>query len=164
LPNDGLSHHNLCGKIRWKEEEAVNKNMAINILHFSNAEDFAGFVVQEIVEAKKTILSHTQELNDASRRLDNLSIGDGKKKPKWFGANLQERTRQREIEGFKILVNPTPDYELSILDEAIKAAQDRLEAFERLEKHLLPSLKDHTKITVISEDGIPIGFMYKEDL
>ena len=139
--------------------------MAINLLFFSTSEDFAGYVIQEIVEAKKMILSHTQKLNEASRRFDNNSLpkGDGRKKPKWGGSELPGNTKQQEVEGFKILVNPTPNYELSILDEAIKSAQDRLEVFERIEKHLLPGLKNHAKITAILEDELPIAFMYNEE-
>lgn len=142
--------------------------MAINLLFFTTSEDFAGYVIQEIVEAKKTVLSHMQRLNEASRRLDNNNNspqkGDGKKKSKWAGSDLpQENTKQQEVEGFRILVNPTPNYELSILDEAIKSVQDRLDVFERIEKHLLPSLKNHAKITAILEDELPIAFMYNEE-
>lgn len=139
--------------------------MAINLLFFSTSEDFAGYVIQEIVEAKKTILSHTQKLNDASKRFDNNSLpkSDGGKKPKWRGSELPGNTKQQEVEGFKILVNPTPNYELSILDEAIKTVQERLEVFERIEKHLLPGLKNHAKITAILEDELPIAFMYNEE-
>jgi hypothetical protein len=77
--------------------------------------------------------------------------------------SARKHKTEREIEGFKILVNPTPNYELSILDEAIKSVQERLEALESIEKHLLPSLRNHAKITAIFEDGLPIAFMYNED-
>lgn len=128
------------------------------------AEDFEGYVIQEIAEAKKTVLSHTQRLNDASKRFDNLMPkGDGKKKPRWMGSDLPGNTMQREVEGFKVLVNPTPNYELSILDEAIKSTQERLGAFEKIEKHLLPGLKNHAAISVIFDDGLPIAFMYNEE-
>jgi hypothetical protein len=137
--------------------------LAINLLFFSTSEDFAAYVIQEIVGAKKTILSHMQRLNEASRRFDSSPKGDGRKKPKWGGSELPGNTKQQEVEGFKILVNPTPNYELSILDEAIKSAQDRLEVFERIEKHLLPGLKNHAKITAILEDELPIAFMYNEE-
>lgn len=138
--------------------------MAINLLYFSTAEDFTGYVIQEIAEAKRAILSHTQRLNDASRRFDSLPKDNGKKKlMKRAESESPGNTRQREVEGFRILVNPTPNYELSILDEAIRSAQERLEALERLEKHLLPDLKNHAKITAIFEDGLPIAFMYNED-
>ena len=139
--------------------------MAINLLFFSTSEDFAGYVIHEIVEAKKTVLSHTQKLNEASRRFNNNSLpkGDGKKKSKWGRSELPGNTKQEEVEGFRILVNPTPNYELSILDEAIKSVQERLQVFERIEKHLLPGLKNHAKVTAILEDDLPIAFMYNEE-
>lgn len=139
--------------------------MAINLLYFSNPKDFEGYVIQEIADAKKTILSYSEKLNNASKRYESLPKGDGKKKAKWTGggSDLLGNTKQQEVEGFRILVNPTPNYELSILDEAIKSTQERLEALEKIEKHLMPSLQNHPNITAIFDDGIPIAFMYGEE-
>lgn len=141
--------------------------MAINLLYFSTSTDFAAYVMHEIAEAKKTILSHTQKLNDASKRFDALPKSGGKNngnRSKWIGQDLSGNTKQREVEGFKILINPTPNYELSILDEAIKSVQERLEAFENIDKHILPGLKSQGRITAIFEEGLPIAFMmYNED-
>jgi hypothetical protein len=141
--------------------------MAIDLLYFSTSDDFARYVMHEIGEAKKTILSYTQKLNDASKRFDALPKSGGKNnsnKSKWTGQDLSGNTKQREVEGFKILINPTPNYELSILDEAIKSSQERLEAFEKIDKHLLPGLKNRGMITAIFEDGLPIAFMmYNEE-
>ncbi len=139
--------------------------MAINLLYFSNPKDFEGYVLQEIAEAKKTILSYTEKLNNASRRYESLPKGDGKKKSKWTGggSDVPASTKQQEVEGFKILVNPTPNYELSVLDEAIRSVQERLEALEKIEKRLMPVLQNHPNITAIFDDGIPVAFMYGEE-
>ncbi len=139
--------------------------MAINLLYFSNPKDFEGYIIQEIADAKKTILSHTEKLNDAVKRYENLPKSDGKKKSKWTGGGTLDsagNTMQQEVEGFRILVNPTPNYELSILDEAIKSAQDRLEALEKIETHLMTSLQNHPNITAVFNDGVPVAFMYGE--
>jgi hypothetical protein len=140
--------------------------LAINLLYFSNPKDFEGYVIQEIADAKKTILSYSEKLNTASKRYESLPKGDGKKKSKWTGgggSDILGNTKQQEVEGFKILVNPTPNYELSILDEAIRSVQERLEALEKIEKHLMPNLRDHPNITAIFDDGIPVAFMYGEE-
>ena len=70
--------------------------------------------------------------------------------------------KQVEIEGLKVLINPTPSYELPVLDEAIGYIQTKLEALERIKKYLLPSLKSYAKITAIYDEGIPQAFMCYE--
>jgi hypothetical protein len=68
--------------------------------------------------------------------------------------------KQAEVAGFKVLMNPTPMYELNILDEAVSSAQDRIDVLERAKKELLPAIREgNAKIAVIFYDGMPEAFM-----
>ena len=71
----------------------------------------------------------------------------------------QSNTRQMDIAGFKVLVNPTANYELNLLDEATKSVQEKIESLERIRKQFIPSLKNG-KIAAILDDGIPTAFMH----
>lgn len=136
--------------------------MVISLLFFPSLHDFASHIDREIVDAKDSLLHHTQKLNDSRKRYD-LALSSNDQKPKNRNQNnASGNTKHVEIEGFRILVNPTPNYELSILDECIAPIHGKLEALERIKKHLLPSLKNCKEITVILEDGIPTAFMCYE--
>jgi hypothetical protein len=63
------------------------------------------------------------------------------------------------VAGFKVLTNPTPLYELNVLDEVVGFTQDKIDALERTKNELLPTLQDKRKIAVISYDGTPEAFM-----
>jgi hypothetical protein len=132
--------------------------MGIIISFFESREDLSKYVEQQLAEAKNTLLSHSRRLSEAQKRFDLEGGGqDGKKK-----REKQNDTKQSDIAGFKVLINPTANYELNLLDEATKSVQEKIEVLERVRNQFLPNLKNG-KISAIFDDGIPTAFMHYPD-
>lgn len=129
--------------------------MGIVISFFDSIEDLSRHMDQQLAETRKVLLSHSKKVDEARKKFDEAGMGREDKK-KWEG---QGGTKQTEVSGFKVLVNPTANYELNLLDEAIRSAQQKIEALERVTKQLLPSLKNG-RIAAIFDDGIPTAFMH----
>lgn len=123
--------------------------MGITVSFFSSAQELAGFLEQQRAETKNLLLSLSKTFNQARKEFDGAKT-DSKSKG---------GTRQEEMEGFRVLENPAASYELNLLDEAIKSAQEKVEALERAGR-LTPKLKTSTKVVAIFDGGIPTAFMY----
>jgi flagellar motility protein MotE (MotC chaperone) len=68
-------------------------------------------------------------------------------------------TKQLSASGFKILINPTKEHELILMEETFSTLQNKLDAYERV-KELYPRLQgQNMKIGVILDDGLPTAFM-----
>jgi hypothetical protein len=129
--------------------------MGVSIAFFESVADCGRYVDQQIVEAKRLLMSYTKQVEEVRVRYESAPKAE---------ANLKSRAsrpslRQAEVAGFKVLTNPTPLYELNILDEVVGFTQDRIDALERTKNELLPTLQDKRKIAVISYDGTPEAFM-----
>ena len=57
-------------------------------------------------------------------------------------------------------MNPSAEYEASILDEAIRTVQEKIEKMEKIQQQVIPLLKNSSKLAVISIDDFPTAFMY----
>ena len=132
--------------------------MGIIILFFESKEDLSKYIELQLTEAKNTLLSHSRRLSEAQRRADLEGGGQNNKKKQ----DNQNNTRQTDIAGFKVLINPAANYELNLLDEATKSVQEKIEVLERIRKQFLPSLKNG-KIAAVLDDGIPTAFMHYTD-
>ena len=92
----------------------IETRMGIVILFFESIEDLSRYIEQQLVEAKSTLLSQSRRLSEAQKRFDMERVGQDTAKKR----EKQSNTRQMDIAGFKVLVNPTANYELNLLDEA----------------------------------------------
>lgn len=131
--------------------------MGISVAFFDSIDVLAKYVEDELKQANEAYFLYTRKIEDARTTYTKGSLS---KK-----GSMDGRSRsavQKEIGGFKVLTNPTSEYELNILDEALKATQDRIDALKRVKKELVPSFKQNGRIAAIFEDEIPIAFMYYE--
>lgn len=138
--------------------------MAITTVAFQSAEEFTKFIDQEIVQMKKTLGVHMKQVEEIRQRYEKLKkrydtikrLMEGKKE----ADDLNPETKQLEVAGFKVLMNPTAEYELSLMENVVSSLQEKLNAFER-SKELLPllSAEERLTVTMVLDDGIPTGFM-----
>ena len=136
----------------------IDARMGIIISFFESKEDLSKYIEQQLTEAKNTLLSHSRRLSEAQKRFDLEGRGQDSKKKR----EKQNDTKQSDIAGFKVLINPTANYELNLLDEATKSVQEKIEVLERVRNQFLPNLKNG-KISAIFDDGIPTAFMHYTD-
>jgi hypothetical protein len=137
---------------------STETRMGIIISFFESREDLSRYIEQQLSEAKNTLLSHSRRLSEAQKRFDLEGGGQDSKKKR----EKQNDTKQSDIGGFKVLINPTANYELNLLDEATKSVQEKIEVLEKVRNQFLPNLKNG-KISAIFDDGIPTAFMHYPD-
>lgn len=135
--------------------------MAITINFFDNVSELSKYVEQAVSDTKTTLGSHLKVVEDVRKRYDKaMKRYEGFKKLTKGKSDHLRDTKQLEVAGFKVLVNPTSEYELTLMEEAITSLQDRLAAFEKT-KELFPAVSDENmKIGMVLNDGTPTGFLF----
>ena len=135
--------------------------MTVTITFFESVPEFKENIEQAIMETKTVLgetLSKTEEVRGryelSKKRFESIKkLSSGK-------TNDMRNARRMEVAGFKVLVNPSADYELNLMEESVSSLQQRLEAFEKT-KEIFPSLNgNNMKIAMVLNDGIPAGFMF----
>ena len=162
--------------------------MTTSVSSFNSKSEFQQYVDRTIGETKTLLGSYMAQIELVRRKYNsskktnpdttasNVSKGDGglrkflggkkdsagSKKPaeSSISTNMkQQEVKQHEVAGFKVLINPPPEYELRILEDTITSLQERVETFERA-KALFPTItNERTGISVVLEDGLPTGFV-----
>lgn len=126
--------------------------MGISVSFFESVADCDRYVGQQIAEARRMLLSHMKQVEEIRRKHESI--------PSTKASRPAQGIKQAEVAGFKVLMNPTPMYELNILDEAVSSAQDRIDVLERAKRDLLPAIHaGNSRIAVIFADGTPEAFM-----
>jgi hypothetical protein len=134
--------------------------VAVTVTFFESVPDFKRHVDETIAETKTTLgmtLQKTEEVRKryevAKKHFDSLRKLSGKK-------DVPKDTKQMEVATFKILINPSADYELTLMEESVSSLQEKLESFEKT-KELFPSLTENQmKIAMVLNEGVPAGFMF----
>jgi hypothetical protein len=126
--------------------------VAITFITFNSVGDFKRYVDQTIAETKSAMGIQMSSIDQLKRR---HSSAKGSKNP-------SEESQRKELAGFKVLVNPTVEHELKLLEETFSTHQDKLIVFEKV-KELYPHLKDEMKVGVVLEEGVPTAFMLHTD-
>jgi uncharacterized coiled-coil DUF342 family protein len=138
--------------------------MAIAVTVYNSAPEFKDYVEKTIAQTKEALGEHMKSIEEirkkyekTKKRYDTLKKLTGK-------AEVAKDTKQLDVGGFKVLVNPTADYELTLMEEAITSLQEKLNLFEKA-KEMFPALIDESmKVGVVLNDGVPTGFMlYMQD-
>jgi hypothetical protein len=126
--------------------------VAITFITFNSIGDFKRYVDQTIAETKSAMGIQMSSIDQLKRRHGSAK---GSKNP-------SEESQRKELAGFKVLVNPTVDHELKLLEETFSTHQDKLIVFEKV-KELYPHLKEEMKVGVVLEEGVPTAFMLHTD-
>lgn len=135
-------------------------SVGIGLTFFDSTDDFTRFLEKQLTDMKALFHSHSKKLDDAQQQSKPSGTQGSSKQTKILKPS--GNTRQIQVDTFKVLVNPSPEYEASILDEAIKTVQEQIDALEKTQKQIVPLLRNNTKLAVIFMDGLPTAFMYYE--
>lgn len=135
--------------------------MALTAVTFGSASDFIKYIDQAITEIKASLGDHMKQVEAIRQRYEKVKKRhDTLKKLLGGKKEVASDAKQLEVAGFKVLINPSAEYELSLLENVVSSLQEKLDAFERT-KELLPLLKseEDMRISMVLDDGIPSGFM-----
>jgi hypothetical protein len=134
--------------------------VTITVEFFESISEFKKHVDATINETNKTLgitLQRTEEIRKRyeakKKHVDSLQKLSGKE-------DISKDTKQMEVASFKVLINPSADYELTLIEESVSSLQEKIESFEKT-KELFPSLlNDNMKIAMVLNEGVPAGFMF----
>jgi hypothetical protein len=134
--------------------------VAITVIFFDSISEFKKHIEAAIGETKTTLgitLQKTEEVRKryevVKKQFESLQKLSGKKE-------IPKDTKQMEVASFKVLVNPSADYELTLMEESVSSLQEKIESFEKT-KELFPSLSNESmKIAMVLNEGVPAGFMF----
>ena len=127
--------------------------MSITFITFNSVGDFKKYVDQTIAETKSAMGVQMRSIDEIKRRQSST------KGPK----NPAEQSQRKELAGFKVLVNPTVEHELKLLEETFSTFQDKLTVFEKVKEQLYPHLKEEMRLGLVLEEGVPTAFMLHTD-
>lgn len=136
--------------------------MGIGLTFFNSSEDYARFVESQLGDLKAQFHSHSKLLDEVRRKSSGPGSQAGlqqlrNNKP---DSSTNNNTRQIQVDSFKVLMNPSSEYEATILDEAIRTVQEKIEKLEKIQQQVIPLLKNSSKLAVILMDDFPTAFMY----
>ncbi|MEM0030059.1 MAG: hypothetical protein QW572_06450 [Candidatus Nitrosocaldus sp.] len=128
------------------------------MIEFYSDQELLTYVEQEITTTRNNIKVHTEKAEEQRRKYTNLK---GKYDEELLkGVSIE----QRKVSGFKVLMNPTVEYELYIHESIVASLQEKLEALERT-KNMAKFMRAESveKVVMVVEDGKPVGFIvYKK--
>lgn len=132
--------------------------MVLSMIEFYSDQELLTYVEQEITTTRNNIKVHTEKAEEQRRKYTNLK---GKYDEELLkGVSIE----QRKVSGFKVLMNPTVEYELYIHESIVASLQEKLEALERT-KNMAKFMRAESveKVVMVVEDGKPVGFIvYKK--
>lgn len=133
--------------------------MAIEIREFANINELIKPIDEEISKVRSM-------LGDYLRKLDESKVKSDKIKKtraaiaKIAGAEVDVTPTSKELDimGLKIIINPTPEDESLAFEETVKDLQERLTALQRVRKSLEPltTMDIEVGIFALMKDNIPI--------
>ena len=135
--------------------------MAITVNFFDNVSELSKYVDKAVADTKAELGTHMKLVEDVRKRYDKAKKRyEGFKKLTHGKSDHLRDTKQLEVAGFRVLVNPTSEYELTLMEDAITSLQDRLTAFEKT-RELFPAVSDENmRIAIVLNDGTPTGFLF----
>jgi hypothetical protein len=135
--------------------------MAVTVTIYNSTAEFKKYVDKTIADIKTELGAHMALTEEIRKKYDRTKKRyETLKKLTGGKSDVLKDTKQLDVAGFRVLVNPTAEYELKLMEESVSSLQDKLNAFDRI-KELYSVMTDETmKVGVVLSDGTPTGFMF----
>lgn len=131
--------------------------MTISFSVCNSVPEFKKFVEQGIAETQSALGKQMTQIGVVRKKYEEAKKAAG---VTGLGKKLPARdVKKTTIAGFNVLLNPSQEHELTLMEEAFSSLQDKLNTFERA-KGLYSVLSDERmKVGIVLEDGVPTAFM-----
>jgi hypothetical protein len=157
----------LNSKSDGKESKASNLALGkqIELLEFQPAAEFVKYLEDSIVKLKSKHATYTKLLQETKDREERRRKRITKLRELKQEENLNE-TRKFELGGYPVLLDPTPEYELKLIEHILFCLQDNLSAFERTRELVPLALSGEiSKVCIVLSNNVPVGCMvYSEQI
>ncbi len=131
--------------------------MTISFIICNSVPEFKKFVEKNITETQAALGIQMKHIGLARKRYE-----EAKKAAGVSGLNQKlpmPGVKKTTIAGFNVLLNPSLEHELNLMEEAFSSLQEKLNAFEQV-KNLYPTLSnERMKVGIVLEEGVPMAFM-----
>lgn len=138
--------------------------MAITIYRFESPTELVSYLDKVLSETRNTLSLHMKDTEDIRIRYEKYRKRTEAIKKLTGSKGEIATTKQLDFSGLRVLVNPTAEYELSLMENVIVSLQAKIDAFQKI-RDTLPTIDiEAMKISLVLNDGIPTGFMlYMQD-
>lgn len=135
--------------------------MSITVAFFDSVQELRNYIDRSVSETKTILGTTFAKTEEIRKRYEASQATPGSEGIDRRGKKVEPTaTKQKEVAGFRILVNPTPEYELKLIEESVASLQEKIDMFEKT-KELYSSLdKQNAKVAMVLDEGIPTGFMF----
>ena len=142
-------------------KESKTSNLALGkhmeLLEFQPAAEFVKYLEDNIVKLKNKQERYSKLLQETTdkdeRRRKRIAIVKALKQEE----NLS-KTQKFEVGGYPVLLNPTPEYELKLIEHVLFCLQDNLSAFERSRELVSLALSGEiSKVCIVLSNDVPVG-------
>ena len=131
---------------------------------FNSVSEFIKALDDEIARLRSNLGTYLRDMDDARVKAERLKKLEETLRKLGAGKEKLVETRELDLGGLSVVINPTPVHDLKALEDVVKSIQDRLTALENIRRNIEPlqALEDlEAKIEAYYKEGVPIKLFIK---
>lgn len=133
--------------------------MVTEFREFTNISEMIKPIDEEISKVRNMLGDYLRKLDESKLKSEKIKKArTAISKIAGMEVEIAPSSKELDIMGLKIIVNPTPEDESLALEEIVKDLQERLTTLQRVRKSLEPltTMDVEVGITALMKDNIPV--------
>jgi len=133
--------------------------MVTEFREFTNVSEMIKPIDEEISKVRNMLGDYLRKLDESKLKSEKIKKARAAiSKIAGTEVDIAPSSKELDIMGLKIIVNPTPEDESLALEEIVKDLQERLTALQRVRKSLEPLTTMDVEVGIIAlmKDNIPV--------
>jgi len=138
--------------------------MVVEIREYERVADLVKPVDDQINKIRSLLGDYLRRLDEARVRIEKLNkVRSSLAKIVGGEVNVSQGSQEIDLMGLKIIVNPTPQDEISVYEEVVKDLQNRLTVLQRVKKALEPlsAMDVDVGVSVLIRDEVPVKILVR---
>lgn len=138
--------------------------MVVEIREYEKVADLVKPVDDQINKIRSLLGDYLRRLDEARVRIEKLNkVRSSLAKIVGGEVAVSQGSQEIDLMGLKIIVNPTPQDEISVYEEVVKDLQNRLTVLQRVKKALEPlsGMDVDVGVSVLIRDEVPVKILVR---
>ncbi len=138
--------------------------LATEFREFANISEMIKPIDEEISKVRSMLGDYLRKLDESKLKSDKIKKArTAIAKIAGTEIDIAPSSKELDIMGLKIIINPTPEDEALALEEIVKDLQERLTTLQRVRKSLEPltTMDVEVGIVALMKDNIPVKIFVK---